>query len=149
MWKLSCVSLCTQPFQLTNSHVFQLPSSNQRSFLSRFVVFLHFIDKLKNISGTLEQKRFCFGAHTISPRTTSYHKSLTTCHMHYFVQTASRLDKKLTAACKIVRILNVFCNKLYQTSKRRHINERGDLPAARTREINPALVRSPAGWSSW
>lgn len=118
MRKLSCVSLCTQQPTLTTFS----PPTDQRSFLSRLVSFFAFY---KNASGTCLAKLFCFGTHTISPRTTSSHKSLTTRHMHYFVQAASGLDEKLTAACKIVRILNIVCNKLYHTSKRRHIREKG------------------------
>jgi hypothetical protein len=81
----------------------------------------------KNAKLHPEHALFCFGTHTISPRTTSSHKSLSTRHMHYFVQAASGLDKKLTAACEIVRILKIVCNKLYHTSKRRHIHEKGDF----------------------
>jgi hypothetical protein len=103
------------------SRLSALPLTNV-PFSRALFFFLHFTEKFKCLA-----KLFCFGTHTISPRTTSSHKSLTTRHMHYFVQAASGLDEKLTAACEIVRILNIVCNKLYHTSKRRHIHEKGDF----------------------
>jgi len=139
---LSCVSLCTQQFQLANSDVFQ------RSFLSRFCLFC-ILQKNANcirnmLRFVLEPTQYHLAAAIASHKT-----SLSTRHMHYFVQAASsRLDKKLTAACEIVTILKIVCNKLYRTRrKRRHIHEKGDFTscANERKSIPPSCVHLQGG----